>query len=138
MRYFIYGAIGFVGLIALGTLVSYIQAYLIRRNRKDDKRGDFIDHFVSEGISEPVALSVYKYLQNWMGFDDFPVRPQDNIVKIYGIVDEDMDELIIEIAEANNLVVPDEPDEEQEPIATVEDLIRFIASFSEKRPLWIK
>jgi hypothetical protein len=71
-----------------------------------------------------------------MGFDDFPVRPQDDIAKIYGIVDEDLDDLVLEVAEANNLVVPTEPDEEQEPIATVEDLIRVIASFPGKRPVF--
>jgi hypothetical protein len=73
-----------------------------------------------------------------MEFKDFPVRPQDNIVKIYGIVDEDMDEMIMEIAEANNLVFPDEPGYWPKPIDTVEDLIRIIASFPGNRPLWIK
>lgn len=131
MRFFIYLVVGIVGLFALGTIVLSIREHLIRRKRKDDKPEDFINHFVNKGFSESLALSVYDHLQNWMGSNGFPVRPQDNLANIYGI-DDNLEDLIIEIAEANNLVVPPEPDPWPEPIATVEDLVRLIASFPGK------
>jgi hypothetical protein len=132
MIYFIYVIAAVVGFIAVGTIVIYIRAYIIRKSRKNDKAEDFMNYFVSEGMSGSLVRSVYSYLQDWMGSNGFAVRPQDDIGRIYGIVDEDLDEMVVEIAEANNLVIPLETDYRQKPVETVEDLIRFIASFPEK------
>lgn len=132
MTYFIYVIAAFVGLFILVLIVSFLRDYLVPRNRKEDKTEDFMNYFVSEGMSEALVRSVYNYVQKWMGSNGFPVRPRDDIAKIYGIVDEDLDEMVVEIAEANNLVLPLETDYWQKPVETVEDLIRFIASFREK------
>ena len=132
MTYFLYVIAALVGLIAFLSIISYIREYAIRRNRKNDKTEDFFGHFVDMGIPRPLVLSVYTYLQKWTAFDDFPVRPQDDIGKIYGIVGGDHDDLIIEIAEINNLIAPPNSDHWQKPLDTVEDVIRFIASFPKK------
>jgi hypothetical protein len=133
MQAFIYLALFFIGLFSLLMIFQWIRDYINLRNRRGDKKEDFIDYFVSQGISESLALSVYHYLQNWVNFKDFPVRPQDNIDDIYGIAEESLDDLIIEIAESNNLEIPSNTDYWGKPVVTVEDLIRFIASFPIKR-----
>ncbi|MCW5958619.1 MAG: hypothetical protein KIS76_00545 [Pyrinomonadaceae bacterium] len=133
MRVFIYLVLIFLGVFVLGTILLWIKDYIIRRNRKEDKKEDFIKHFVKQGISELLALDVYQYLQNWMSFNDFPVRPLDNLVVIYGIADEDLDDSIIEIAEANSYEIPKNTDYWEKQIVTVEDLIRFIDSFPRKK-----
>lgn len=128
MRYFIYAAAAFVVIYTVVTIVGHIKDHRIYRSRKDDKIEDFVNHFVGQGVSGSLALSVYNHLQNWMSLKDFPVRPQDDLAKIYGI-DDDLEDLIVEVAEANDRVVPPEPDPWPEPIGTVEDLILLIASF---------
>lgn len=129
---FIYVIAAFIGLVVLGKIVGYIRDYLIRKSRKDDKPEDFTDYFVGEGFSESLVLSVYHHLQDCIGPKDFPVRPRDNVAKIYGIVDDDLDDLVVEIAEANQLVLPLVTGYWQKPVVTVEDLVRFIASFPVK------
>ena len=80
-----------------------------------------------EAISE-IALSVYDYLSNWMSREDYPVRPSDKISLVYGIVDEDLDDFVIAVAQANRLVLPGDTSYWMNPVVTVDDLIRFISS----------
>ena len=131
MQIFIYLASFLLGLFIFAVMLIWLKEFIIRRSRDGDNRGDFVEGFVKEGISETLVIDVYQYLQNWMSFKDFPVRAQDNLGVIYGIVDEDLDDLIKEIAEANNLKVPVSVDYWQ-PVITVKDLIRFTASFPGK------
>lgn len=133
MRLSVYLASSILGLLVFGMIFFRLKDYMIRRKRKEDKKENFLIYFVDKGISEPLVLSVYQYLQNWMSLSDFPVRPKDNIADVYGIVDEDLDDLIIEVAEINNFEIPANTNYWQEPVITVEDLILFIVSFPKKK-----
>ena len=132
MRYFLYLILVLIVIIILVTVFDWAKDYLISRIRIGDKREDFIDYFVEKNISGSLAINVYESFQDLMNVKDFPVRRQDNIGDIYGIYDEDLDDLIVEIAEANDFEIPSNTDYWQEPIATVEDLIKFVASFPRK------
>lgn len=105
----IYLGLSLIGIFAFGMVFIWLKEYILRNNRKEDGKEKFLECFVNEGVSESLALSVYRHLQDWTNFSDFPVRPQDNIADIYGIVEEDLDDLIIEIAEANNLEILQTP-----------------------------
>jgi hypothetical protein len=64
---------------------------------------------------------------------DFSVKPTDNIAGVYGIVDEDLDDFVVQIAEVNHLELPENADYWHTPVATVEDLVRFVSTFSLKK-----
>ena len=100
-------------------------------SKNEDNKESFLEYFSKQGISLSLALSVYDDIYNGHLFKR-PVNPGDDLYKMHGIVDEDLDDLIIEIAEANNLKVPLNTDYWQNPVTTIEDMIFFIASFSPK------
>lgn len=128
----IYGVLIFLGLLGTSMIFFWIRDYFISKSRSKDKKEDFINHFSKIGISTSLALSVYQYLQDWKYIDKFPVRPTDDIANIYGIADEDLDDLIIEIAQSNHLEIPQNTNYWKTPINTVEDVIKFVSSFSQK------
>lgn len=100
-------------------------------NKIEDSREKFLSYFSEQGISELLALSVYKNIYQ-KHFFKRPVRSDDDLYKIHGIVDEDLDDLVLEIAEINNLKIPLNTHYWIKPVITVEDLIQFIASFLPK------
>ncbi len=100
-------------------------------NKSEDSKERFLDYFSEQGISVSIALSVYNDIYNGHLFKR-PVKPDDDLYKAHGIVDEDLDDLVLETAEANNLKVPVSTNYWQKPIITVEDLVQFLASFSPK------
>ncbi len=128
-----YAILGAVGIFATGTLCIRIKNYFVERSRQADKKEDYLQHFVSQGLSKKIALDVYKYLGDWMNRSDFPVRPNDNLSKIYGIVDEDLDDLVIFAAESNNLALPNDTSYWKTPVETVDDVIRFVSTFKSVR-----
>lgn len=132
MWIFTYLILTFVGLFGLLMIFQRIKDYVIYKTRDGERKEDFINHFVREGISENLAHFVYQYLQDWMNIKDFPVRPQDDLAIIYGIADEELDDLIIESAKTNNLEIPANSDYWGSPVVTVADSIRFVASFKQK------
>lgn len=108
----------------------------MEQGRDEDPKDNFVRHFLSKNKAiSPIALDVYNYLQDWMGRKDFPVKPTDRISSVYGIVDEDLDDFVMEVANANDLALPKDTSYWQTPVITVEDLIRFISSFSHKSDL---
>lgn len=100
-------------------------------NKSEDSKESFLNYFSEQGILISLALSVYKDIYQRHLFKR-PVKPNDDLYKMHGIVDEDLDDLVVEVAEANNFEIPPNTDYWQEPVITVENLIRFIASFPRK------
>lgn len=98
-------------------------------NKSEDNKENFIKYFSEQGISVSLALSVYIDIYQRHLFKR-PVKPDDDLYKIHGIVDEDLDDLVLETAEANNLKIPLNTNYWQKPIITVEDLIQCLSSFS--------
>lgn len=95
-------------------------------------KNDNIQSFTAIGTPTVLAERVIRYLQNWKNRADFPVDPGDDIYHVYGIVDEDLDDFILAIAETNGFKLPESTAYWQNPIVTVEDAIRFILTFPPK------
>ena len=135
MQLIIYTVLGFVGLFAVATIYRRTKEHFIRRSRLEETKEEFLQYFEDNGLSTVLASSVHEYLIDWMNRIDFPVRPNDKFADIYGIVDEDLDDLVIGIAHVNNLVVPSDTSYWQSPVVTIEDLVRFISSFTRESQL---
>lgn len=91
-----------------------------------------IQEFTAIGISEVLAETVIRYLRNWKNQMDFPVSPTDDIYRVYGIVDEDLDDFVLAIANANELIPPENTAYWPTPVVTVLDLINFVMTFPRK------
>jgi hypothetical protein len=127
-----YAVLGAIGIFLLVGIFRRTKDHLLQGDRLYDKKEDFLQYFEERDLSADLALSVYVYVSDWMG-REFPVRPSDNIAEIYGIVDEDLDDFVLAIAKTGNLVVPTDTSYWQNPVVTIEDLVRFVSSFAHDR-----
>lgn len=71
----------------------------------------------------PVAAAVYDYLQRWTR-GAFPALPEDRIAAVYGVVDEDFEEVLIELSRRSGC--PEGALAHLPEIGTVADLAGFL------------
>jgi hypothetical protein len=76
-----------------------------------------------------IKRDIYAYLRDWMGNQNFPVERSDKLYETYGIVDEDLDDLVVFVAKSNELKLPSDVSYWTSPVNTVDDLVSFIATF---------
>ena len=125
-------ALGIVALlVVVGTWHLRIRDRRIARTRAGHTAEDFLGPFLGSADSRAVALSVYQYLQTWQrgSVEAFPVRAGDSIADLYGIVDEDLDEMVDGLLQQHGRAWPGQPElAAAEPVVTVRDLVYFIVA----------
>ena len=87
---------------------------------------DFAAYFAGEQIPRDKLFAVYEYLQGWQSVKDFPVLATDDLCKVYGLCEEDVDDAAIDLAEKWRVVMPADF-EGVDPVHTVADLVRLLA-----------
>ena len=120
--------------IAIFMLIAIVYERIKFRRLAAERVGENFDTFRAafdgEGMLEEAVRAVYEYFQrrvNWM--PAFPVRPADDIARMYGIVDEDLVDAVEEIVRGCGRRLP--PLVKGEPptvLVTVRDLVRAIAN----------
>lgn len=123
--------IGFLFLIAIGTIYHRFRIQRIARSRSSETFNNFKSSFSENQIPEEILLAVYTRFQEWEAdiVDDFPVRAEDNIGKIYGMVHEDLEDTLIKVLNGCNRQLP--PHNQlyyTNQISTIKDFVLFIAS----------
>jgi hypothetical protein len=83
-------------------------------------------------IPDEIAMVIIQYLRDWEGDQAAKVDPKDDLYGKYGIVDEDLDDFVIFVAEQIGRRLPEDTSYWPRPLETVEDLARFVLSFPEK------
>jgi hypothetical protein len=127
--YLLFGVIAVVVVWTAATAgFKWFRQYRLKRSRKGQDRQSFVRYFIVEGIPEPIAIEVYRYLQKQQMVKGFPVNPEDNLEEVYGLQDEDLSEAIVELAQICRVPVPPDNDPvwSQAHIFSVEDLVRFV------------
>lgn len=74
---------------------------------------------------------VYNYFQSWQSVKEFPVDPNDDLCKVYGIVDDDVDDAVIELASGWRAKLPS-TFEGLQPVRTVADVVRLLHRLPEE------
>ena len=98
------------------------------RERGTYSLDQFLDHFSTETIPERILLEVYRYFQNLQTARDFPVHPADDLYKVYGVWNEDLDDAVIELARKCGCKTPtNENVAGINAVQTIEDLVRLLA-----------
>jgi hypothetical protein len=110
-------------------LVDYLRLRRLAEQRKGETYYHFAAHFIGENVPEEILRNTYDYFHDWSGAVSVPVRASDNIDKIYGISDEDLDEAVEAIITKSGRRLPTEDELENFPLfETVEDIVLFVAA----------
>lgn len=90
---------------------------------------DSLRAFEYEGVPDEIAVSIVQFLRDWQGDQSLLVNPNDDVYQKYGIVDEDLDDFVIFVAERSNRKLPDDSNYWSRPIRTLQDLADFVSTF---------
>jgi len=102
----------------------------LKAQRKGENMETFFASFSNTQVDERLLREVYQYFQGATLSKDFPVRYTDNIDKVYGICDDDLDDAILDLANLCGYRTPTtEEVKHLKPIRTIEDLVKLLAMF---------
>lgn len=93
---------------------------------------EFVDQLRKDGVNMEVGNCVYVRIQGIADIPAFSIRPEDSMHKIFGVVDEDLDDLAQEIL--SDLGIPKSPTGEcgvEVPVfdCTIRDLALFVNDY---------
>ena len=94
---------------------------------------DSIRRLGRAGIPEELAILIIQYLRGWENKHDLQINPSDDISDVYGIVEEDLDDFVLSVADEFGRLPPKSTANWPNPIVTVRDLAEFVSSFPLKR-----
>ena len=120
-------------LLLLGIVATFLAGDLWLRHREQKmakvRSGlgfeDFVAYFSGEDIPLYKLREVYEYFQNWQSVKNFPVLPTDDLIKVYGIVDEDLDDAVVELANRWRANLPP-TFEGLGPVRTIADIVHLL------------
>jgi hypothetical protein len=113
-----------VGIVsALGTAYLRIRARRYAAERAGLGYEHFRRSFGSE-VPEEVMAGVYEFVSDSLR-PGFPIRADDSLAGVLGVVDEDLDDMISELLDRLDRV-PD-PSADEEPIDTVGELVLYLS-----------
>ena len=104
----------------------------LARQRRGLGFDEFAAYFKAKDIPRDRLREVYDYFQHWQSVKNFPVQPDDDLYQVYGIVDEDVDDAVIELAKKWRVSLP--PDSEWESMGTVRTVADVVRLLSQRPP----
>ncbi len=129
--FWVYAVLGFVALFVLLMVWDRIRIRRIAASRPGENFDTFHSSFAADDIPPEILEAVYaKFQKSCSGVvAAFPVRPADDIGRIYGMIDEDLDDAMIEVvAELDRQLPPTEILRKMQPVITVRDFVLFVAA----------
>ncbi len=119
----------FLVLATISLIIDYIRFSRLAKERAEFSICQFARSFDYRRVDTKIIRAAYEGLQAWAGggIKHFPVMATDDIGKLYGMVDEDLDDFAKELAEKTGR---DWDSLEQNPlygkVITVRDLVLFV------------
>jgi hypothetical protein len=115
-------------ILAFCCVLAFANAIRHRRianSRRGEDMTTFLSLLHDESLPYDVAHIVYHRMQKYINSEaEFPVHPEDNLYSIFGIVDEDVDDLIVEVLAECGRRMP--PNAFESPPRTVRDVLDII------------
>jgi hypothetical protein len=136
------------GVIVVAAFLIAIAAWSVVSNRRMDARltrlasqragiaeQDFVRYFEAQRIPAHVSDAVRRSVRDWIGKRTFPVLPQDDLLRVYELDDEETGDIILALLrESGRTSIPSRREmKESSPIGTVEDLVGFVWRFGKWR-----
>jgi len=134
MLTYLYFVLGFVVLIVVWTIALRVRTRRIAEARAGENYDTFRSSFGADEASQKVLGAVYSTFQKWCldAVAEFPVRATDDIGVIYGMVNEDLEDAVLEVlTECARRLPPAEQLERMRPIVTVRDFVLFVVACPE-------
>lgn len=105
----------------------------LKESRRGENLQNFADAFSGEGIPTRVVEAVYRWVQEWQGDSAFPVQSTDRLSNTYGIVDDDVFDMIRELCGQLNRRTPSGADVQSlaKNVYTIGDLVRGLSDIPE-------
>ena len=116
---------GIVASVLAGNFFLRKRAQKLADNRRGQGFEEFTAYFSDEDIPRAKLRLVYDYFQKWQSVKNFPVVPNDDLSKVYGIVDDDVDDAVIELADRWRAKLP-ATFEGFPPVRTVADVVHLL------------
>lgn len=99
----------------------------LMKERKNYDKSQFTKYFISLDIPEIISSTVWDILISESSVDCFKPYHSDNIPDVFGIVDEDFDDLIVNSINSCGKKIPEDNIlEKMRPIGDVNSLILFV------------
>jgi hypothetical protein len=117
------------------TLVLKREGKVNRVDKVQESISQFVKHFAEKGIPESVSAQAYRLLQENLPVPrDFPLSPSDDFCDAFGIVDEDLELLVEDLAWFFNRCLPTKSFSRRGKtvIRTVDDIVIYIYSLPNK------
>lgn len=90
---------------------------------------EFLDYFAESGVAHGITRAVWEALGQEADPEGFTPRPTDNLLQVYGLADDDLDDLILAVLERCGCRVPPPSEtEKMDPVLTVADMVIFVAA----------
>ena len=95
------------------------------RAREAYTRSDFVRHFDAEA---DIAEKVWSVLTAEAVVEGFKPMPQDDLIEVFGLADEDLDDLVLGLQQQRGCRIPT-PSEtaKMPPVQNVGDVVAFVA-----------
>jgi len=100
--------------------------------RSTYKKNDFLDEFKDIEYGVEVANEVWGVLQAEIDVDGFKIMPDDELLRMFGMADEDLDELALMLLESCHCRIPPSS-EEVSSFETIRGLVEFVASMKKTK-----
>ncbi|HEX2210569.1 MAG TPA: hypothetical protein VHG93_23010 [Longimicrobium sp.] len=90
---------------------------------------EFDDFVRSLGREPDIAQEIWNTLSREAVVTGFKPKPEDDLLKVFGLADDDLDEIVLRILERCGCRVPAPAETEHlPPVRTVEDLFAFVVA----------
>ena len=106
----------------------YFRQMRLSESRRPYTKENFCDYFEALSVDAKIASEVWNALSDSADFDEFRPYPEDDILRVYGLADEDLDDLVLGILNRCQCRVPSPAETaSMAPLETVVDLVLFVA-----------
>lgn len=117
--------------VVIGSSVLRTRERGIAASRGGEGFGSFSAYFESPFPPDIILRRVYTAVQHQSSVPKFPVRATDSLSEVYGIVDEDLDDLVGALIKECGCRLPTREDKQSlPPIRTVADVVSYLERLS--------
>ncbi len=129
--FWVYAVVGFVALVVVVNAWIRVRIRRIAASRPGENFDTFHSSFAADDIPAEILHAVYAEFQKSCSgaVAAFPVHAADDIGRIYGMVDEDLEYAVSEVVEElGRQFPPDEMLRKMQPAITVRDFVLFVVA----------
>lgn len=124
--------VAFIAVVSvIANVIQRRRERVLIKERQGYAREDFVAELAGRNVPENISQAAFDYFQGtWTLTKTMPVKPDDNISDVFGLVDEDLEDAILDVAELAGCRKPEKEDFHTypTPVNTLGDLAVFLST----------